>query len=649
MTRKFSPTLLLFILVSIVVFLLESWIIAPHLKYGFADVDWGFLLSFKQLSSTYQDPISHLLGAWRAWGVYTYQVYYTGLVEHFFPIDVFNFINIHKTTHFFKILSALSLFPLVLVLTEKRLLAAIATILYAVSYPSFGPIYTVAVSGNYPAIAVLNLFIAYYVFIVKKNKTGIGWPFMGMGLFILTLFLSTERMYPLIPLIILGELFWVWTKKFSRPQFINSLKRVIIFFLPIIIISLLKILAGSSAFGDASSFFPNTKEIIYKLSEGNWSVALTPIIAFGSLFLPREFWGLIGSTTNAMNSFGDYFGFFLGPFSVFFFFTILVGFLIAKKPLRFILTTSIFAFIFNIFVFLLASHHLSIAPSIRLDFDSMFLQPALLGAFVLALSFSSLIDWVIGGKKEPYSLFFFLAPVTSFLIIFLTWIPSAWNLIFEGVHRYLAIPAIGSSFFTAALITLMFEKVNKIGKIRNFSFIILFLIIPLIQLDFFVIGRYFTKELNDAGMDGPGQKMMKTQMLSSIGDFDFKEPSMFYFDEEDRENGYFQETAIIAGFNAWMRFRGRSQPILTGFNPQYIRNSNLGSETNVYCTGANANCIGKLKDLVVERDARKGILYNNTFFPADKFYVFKLKNRQVIDIRPTVFKEIGLSSNGTNP
>lgn len=642
MANRIPLSLLIFIVIVPLIFFLQSKLLAPHLRYGFADVDWGFLLSFKQFSAIYYDPVNHLISAWRAWGVYTYQVYYMGILEHFFPIDDFNFINFHKATHFFKFLSAITLFPLVLVLTSKRLLAALATILYAVAYPAVGPIYAAAVSGNYPAIAVMNLFLAYYIFIVKNNKMGVIWLGLGVFLFLLTLFLSTERMYPLIPLIILGEFFWVWIQKFSHSGIRTSIIRVSIFLSPLVIYLLLKILGGSSAFGDVSGFFGNTKVIFQKISEGNWHLALYPQISLASLFFPREYWGLIGSDKYALNSLVEYLGFSFGPFSLFFISTLFLSLLLSKRPLRFILVTSALAIVLNTITYILASHNLSIDKALRMHFDTMFMKAALVGAFILSLIVSLLIEWVLTDRERKYPLYLFLGSATAFLFIFLTWLPSDHNLLFLGVHRYLAIPAIGSSLFIATLITLLYEKINKIKILRNFSWIILLIIVPLIQLNFYVVGKYFDKELNDAGTDGVGQIKMKSELLSYMGDFDLKEPTLFYLDEQDRENGYFHETAIIAGFNPWIRFRGKSTPLLDGIDPQYIRNSNLGSETNVYCTGQIVDCHSKLKDYITVRNGQKGILYKDVFYPPDRFYAFRLKNRDVFDIKKEVLQEIGL-------
>lgn len=633
MIHKIPRSVLVFIVIVPLIFFLESNLLAPHLRYGFGDVDWGYLYQYKILG---KDPFTKIYEVWKGLGVYTYGAYYMGILEHFFPIDGFNFIGIHKANHFFKFLSAITLFPFIFAFTGRKLLAALTTILYAVASSAVAPLYTAQVSGYYLAITVMNLFATYYILIVKNNKIGLLWLISGVLLFILTLFLATERMYPLIPLIFLGEFFWMLSQRFSGSIVKSSIVRQVAFFSPLLLLYLLVRFGGSSEFGGISSFFGNTKIIFQKVLQGNWQLILNPQISLASLFSPKDYWGLIGSDSYALKGFGEYIWFFLGPFFTFLIFTVILSVLILKKRRRFILLNSILAITFGSVVYILASHQFSINEALRQPLGiSMFLGYAVVSALILSMMLSLFIEWISGAKKGNYLLYLFLGPATSFLFIFLTWLPSDVTLTPVGIHRYLAIPAIGSSFFIAALITLFYEKTNEIKGLRIFSWFFLLIMIPIILFNFSVVGKYFEQELNYSGMDGQQQKYMKSKLLSYMGDFDLKEPTLFYFDEEDGENGYFNETSIIAGFPVWVRFRGRSIP-LDGITPEYIRNRDLGSETNVYCTGINANCLAKLQSYVTLRNGEKGILYKNVFYPLNRFYAFRLKGRDVFDIKSEI-------------
>lgn len=630
---KRLPSLLVYIILILVIFFLESRLLAPHLKYGFADVDWGFLYSYKKLGGA---PLLKVLQIWKEWGVYTYQAYYMGIIEHFSPIDNFNFVGIHQVTHYFKFLSAITLFPLIYVLTGKKLLSAITTLLYAVAYPAVGPIYAAAVSGNYPAIAVMNLFLTFYIYMVKNTKIGLIWLGTTAFLFFLTLFLSPERMYPLIPLLILGELFWVWSQKFSRFQVKAFIIRASIFFSPVIIVTLLETLGIINSSGDATGFLGNTNGLFQNISQGNWSLMLYPLISMGSLFLPREYWWLIGSVRSSMASFFGYWEFVLGPFLASLLFISLLSYFISKKRARFLWLNVLLAATLGSVVFVLSTHHLSIDPSLRIHWDPMFLNPVIIAIFVASLAISCLIEYVTSEKKEIYALYLFLGFFVSFLFIFLTWIVADNHLIFEGIHRYLAIPAIGSSFFIASVITLFYEKVHRINFLRNFAWIVFLILIPIIQLNFYVVGKYFEKELYFAGMDGEGHIRMKSKLLSYMGDFDLKEPTLFYFDERDYENGYFDETTIIAAFEVWLRFRGKSDPMMDGPYIQYIRNG-------ILCPQPDPDCYRKLGEFVVNKNGSKGLIYKGVFYPEKNFYAFRLENHDIYDIKNEVVKDINLN------
>jgi len=72
MVNKIPLSLLVFVVVVPLILFLESKLLAPHLRYGFADVDWGFLQEYKKLGDR---PLLRIYDAWKKIGVYTYQAY----------------------------------------------------------------------------------------------------------------------------------------------------------------------------------------------------------------------------------------------------------------------------------------------------------------------------------------------------------------------------------------------------------------------------------------------------------------------------------------------------------------------------------------------------------------------------------------------
>ena len=163
------------------------------------------------------------------------------------------------------------------------------------------------------------------------------------------------------------------------------------------------------------------------------------------------------------------------------------------------------------------------------------------------------------------------------------------------------------------------------------------IVIPIIQLNFYVVWNYFDYELNFAGTDGVAHARVKNKLLFTLGNFSFEEPSLFYFDEwpSDPRNDYFQETTVIAGFDGWVRFRGRSDP-LYGVKPVHIRNPKI-------CPQVIDKCYTRLKDFVTTKNGQKGILYNGVFYKKENFFAFRLINRDISDIKSEVVNKIELN------
>lgn len=624
MSVKSLKTFLPFILLIPLVTLLQYFILQPHLRYGFADVDWMFLLTFKTFSSMHNDPITHIIKAWEVWGVYTYQVYYIGLIEHFFGFDYRNF---QIVTIIFKIISTLSIYPVIFLITKSKIAAFLTTLIYAVSYSSVGVMYSVVTSGLFVAIPVMSLFFIWYWRIVSKGRNSILDIILWVILFFTTLLLATERMYPLVPIVVLIEFFWWFRNGYSKVVLFQGLKRLFVF----LILLLAFFLYTSSTFTLQSG---NTGVTYQKLMLGNWQVFLSPVISLASLFIPREYWNLFGVPN--INSLSAYLSFLLsGPMVIFSLVTIFLSIFLSHKKLKFVINTLALTFFCALVVYILSRHQLSIPESVRMHFDLSYIIPALIGGYVISLAIVLFKEWINGGKKDSLLISMVGGIAIASIFIILTWIAADWILVFTGVHRYLTIPAIGSSLMIAGLITIIFNKLRAIKATKPFAFIIFLLLIPLIIFNAKVITDSFNYELKYAGTDVAGHIRMKNKLWSFLGNLSKSEPSIFYFDEsQDHDNGYFDETTIMAGFNYWMRFRGRD--IVDAKLTTALLRSNL------ICPEPRSMCLSKVKELATEKDGVKGILYGDIFYKSENFYAFRFVNRDIVDIRPEVVKIIGL-------
>lgn len=158
---------------------------------------------------------------------------------------------------------------------------------------------------------------------------------------------------------------------------------------------------------------------------------------------------------------------------------------------------------------------------------------------------------------------------------------------------------------------------------------------PLIVFNANIIGEYFKYELEYAGTDAAGHIRMKNKLWSYLPNLSKTEPSIFYFDESaDHDNGYFDETTVLAGFNFWMRFRGRDI-VDSKLTPALLR-------SNLICNEPRSTCLSKVKEFVTVKDGVKGISYGGIFYKPENFYAFRFINRDIVDIRPEVVKIIGL-------
>ena len=69
---------------AIFIIVTQAILLKPHLKYGFSDVDWGFLTIYKtQNPYTLTQFIDNFKEGNTKGGVYTHQIYYIGIQSEF--------------------------------------------------------------------------------------------------------------------------------------------------------------------------------------------------------------------------------------------------------------------------------------------------------------------------------------------------------------------------------------------------------------------------------------------------------------------------------------------------------------------------------------------------------------------------------------
>lgn len=597
----------LFLLVLAVI-ISQIILLKPHLKYGFSDVDWGFLSIYRTENPYYPSQfIEFLKRGGTLGGIYTHQIYYIGIQNDLFGLD---FKSFQLTTHVFKILAILSIFPLFLAISGSRLVAVISTILFAFSYSAIGTMFTVVTSSDYSAIFSMGIFILLYWYVVKKNIGNWAILLLLLLLLILTLFLSTERMYQLPLFIALTEGFLVWQR---RKLGKNAIKRLLIMFLPLILIFLTKPMVF------LSYFLSNGVEIVQRISAGNWNLLLTPVIALGSIISLPEYTKFLG--VPKMGNFGSFLDFLItGPLFTLVLVTIAFATLIFKKSYIIIFQIVVLMILFSIILYILGTHFFDHQISIES------IVQALVGFYILAVSIVSLLYWL--KNKDRLLIGLFVGPLCAFLYILLTWLGAATSEVFAGAHRYLTIPALFMSLFLGNLFALIVLRIFHL--LKNFKYIKFLAITPLLLLAIFIninakeIQTFFYSQLNN-GFGAADKQMMRSQLLNYLDNLSSDKPSLFYFDfMEDNDRGYYYDNTLLGGFGTWMLW-----------HPGINFNKDLAPK-------AFWNNLEFLKSSIQIKNEQKVIIYNEKVYDINNFYAFKLKNKKIIDIKSEILNQLGV-------
>lgn len=633
--RKENLLTILFLFIAVI--FLEGLVFSNQLNYGFRDVDWQVLYYFKSFGNL---SLNHLLREIKVLGVYIPESYYAGLLVKFVGLD---FVHLHLITHLFKILSAITVYLLVLKIFKRRLLAFISSLTYTISYTHAGALFQLSSGGYFLTIISMNSFLFSYYYTIVRKITLKRLIFM-IPLLYLTFLLKPERMYPLIPLIILTEFFTLVINKFEQNFVTNSLKRILPIFVSFIVFYLFYhtlFTNGVPTGFTPNQFFLGTTIKIKSILNGNLHLLIEPLASLGSMFLYGDYLKILGQL-NFQNFPIFIFSLIFGPILRLGFLSLVFFSVIGRKSFWFISSILVSVLLFGIMIYLLNFNWEHLATSTRIHFDpNLIAIPAILGFYVLILNSILFIQWI--KNKDQILIPTILGTAFSFLFIMLTWISSDIVLIFMGPQRYLSIPSIGTSVFISGLLVMVFERLKQIKFTKQFSWIIFLLLVPLFIINYQVVNKFFNDELTFAGMRGNDQIRMKNKLRLLMGEMDTQDKLLFYFDEtQDRDNAYSNEGTVLAGFEYWMRFNkdGTLNNLPT---PGMIRSTRQCPEYT------HLNCIEVLaKGLGIEK-GDKGIWYKDplrgnvpNFYKLNNLHAYRFVNKDIIDIRDEVLRELGL-------
>lgn len=616
----------IFLLLIIIVIGLHVVLLKPHLTYGFTPDDWWPLAHFKFSESL--NPIETLLSVWLKEGIYTtYQVLYIGVLHNFFD---FNFQAYQFTNLLLKIVSALVLYPLIVVIFKNRLLAFVTTLLYAMAYSPVGTLELVVRGSDFIAIFFMCIFLIFYYRTISLGKNSIKQLTMLMVLLLMSMLFSPIRLYPLLAFIILVEVYLVFERR-SKQSLIDSARRIGFIFAPYL---LLLILSPYSILRFANV---NAPEIFRRIAVGNWQLLLYPLGSFGSLFLLNDYWRIFG--TIQIKTVTDYFTYLITTPSFIYLFIILFYLIILSIPskifFRFLFGVLSINLIFQLIVYFIAKHHESITinSNLKMGYDYFELYPVLFAIFILVLSFFIWRRWRSLGKNDNLLFALFIGPAFTFTFIALTWIFKDYVVLFKGIHTYLNIPSIGISLFIGSTLVLLYQKVKRsIGNLgKHIAPVVFLLLIPIFNINNETIKYHFL--LTSYSMDAKEQQVFRDKLWSKLTDFDVSRPALFYFNTfEDRLNGRFYEQSMLGRFPHWIFFKGN-----------YTKNDICNLPIFI------SDNLEKLESIYFEKSGEKGFNYIDycgrpVFYLLEDFYALKLVNKQPINIKDEILMEIEIKS-----
>lgn len=618
---KFSKKdLILFFFLVLAVSLSQFILARKHLEMGFFTDDWMFLSAYRAYVA---NPFLDIIQAWKEIHSHNFSyAYYLGILYSFFGLDYSAYRIINQIL---KIIATLSLYPLVLYVSKRRLLAFLATFIYAIHFSTFGLLDGPSRGGNFIAIALMNLFLLTYFYVSKKKISNIFISIsLSVWLLVIILFGST-RLFPLIAIVPLVELFNLRDK--IKKGIEIAVKRLAVVYFPFLLLFLFSPKSISMQLGYIGGLFE-------KLQMGNWQLFLTPFAVMGSTYISEDFWPFFGK------AFYDNFNSFLSSLLIesilaYLILLILIVFFISKRPLKFLIRYVVFSFIIGVAVYFIDHNWLFLNATIRTPVDpGTYLIPALIGLFVMITGFCLFLEWRESEKKNNLHPFLFLAPVFSLIFIFLTWMFADINSIFLGVHAYLTIPSIGTSIVLATILVLIYERLRNFKSLGKIAPVLLIMIILFFyfRISATNVDKFFSHWV-DNGLRISDQKRIIDQFWTEIGDsekFNQNNLPLIYLDTEkaEYENGSFYSEVIVWRLSAWFDLR--------------YKNSKEGRFS--LCS---IEILGKteLEKFVSVGDDGKTLISNKCGrmeYKTKNFFAFSLENRNLVPERLKILKNLGV-------
>ena len=636
--KKHSQDIWIFLLCAVLVFVTHFIILAPVIQYRMFNLseDWPFIVFYRSLSH----PLISIINVWTHVGLHTTaQIYHIGILSDFL---MFNYQGYQVVNVTLKAIGTLSFYPLILVLFRNKKLAFLATILFGISSATAGSFLWVVKGSEYIGIALLNIFLITYYFVILKNSKRL--LLLSSLLFLSAYLMAPPRMFPQLLLVPLIEIYWLFkTRKISNLKF--SVIRVAAYILPVILISLP---------APVSSCCPFTSRppILFKdIVNGNWHNLLDPFAGIGWTLLTNDFWKFFGTLEfDTFKNFVSYLSFLIRPALIFGILTLILSLILAKKPMKFFLVVFGLNFVSEILMFFVANDNYNITEKIlKTDSIGHFVYtkyPTLVAVYIFIIAFASFLEW---RKDRANNLLraIWVGPVFSVIFLWPTWIIMG-PLIndYSSVHWYFGIPAMGTTFLLAAILIQLYEKLKHRKLSRIFAICAIFLVIVVFfQTHKTAIAKQYLG-INPWKITLQDQQKLHGQLISKLGASARKGDLLLYLDiAEDKVNlrrtiQYYKEALVVYRFGHWVHFRREGNGTINSGCIEAVTDKEV------------------LKSIFNLKGEKKGFIYTgycmdksgmlNTkdkiFYGLDNFYALRLQDGEFIDIKKEVLSNLGVYS-----
>ena len=605
---------LIFLIVGVVSIGLQFFLLQPIFQLGFHHDDWILITRYKAMGSS---PFDVFFDFYKKIGPYLAT---DGFYITFF-YDLFgeNYRNYYIVTTVIKSIAAVAVFPCILLLFKSRLLATLTTLLYATSYSATGSFELVSKGTNYLAsLFMLIYFITYYLAVNRFAKSWL-WLMLLSLMFWTTLLTSPSRMYPLVQVPILIEVFLLINRGISNYKL--SLIRLTLTYLPLVLV----ILFVPRVYMEIIYTLSRKPEFLIRTTAGDWTPLMTPLSGIGYILLPPHYFSSWFGLPN-LNNFLAYFISTI-PYFMFFFILFAVLYLIKfRGSADYLKSFILLYFILSIFLYLLAKNHPAEAAAI---------VPTLTGVFIILISILSLWRFFSLKTKDPLLMALAAGPIIALWFITYTWYLANVALSFRPEHSYLTIPALGISLWLATLMVILSRANFRI--LPNSKALVCLILLMFFVVDYKEIREYWQNRVLSRGWGAATQDLLFHQAEATLKkrQFNITKPTFIYFDvSQDSKNAEIYDQGFISHIFYRIRYQNNQLQggcmIITAEDIESLRQKIIVESSNrlVYNV-IHYRCISPKAGDITDHSGP---------FIAEQIYAFRLKDLKVIDITDEVLQ-----------